>query len=1072
MALIVTLASLVLLTMLVLAFFSRAQVNRQISYSSTNLLKAAALGRSALDIITGEIRAEILDTSHSTVTTTSGVTIYQPIARSDWLPARLGVSSPTGPLIKVSANNTAIRSGGSIVGSSVSVSATSLNGRRITSSRWFTSTASSPALGSQATLPTWLFVTRGNGIKTPATVTLSRDATGNDYVIGRFAYTVYDIGGLLDANLTGYPSTLASEAAYKSSAAYADLTALGVGSSDVGNLVSWRNAVTGADTETFKEWATGVQRSSGTFSAAALVAVRSGHVSISVGDNAVLSRRDLLRNPYLSPATSAMTHFSRAINAPTYSPDTVTATNSNVANTRFTTATTSITHYRDDGSTETYAVAVGDPLVQRRFSLAKLAWLTPRGPSALLASSDAQYNAGGTAAAILSCFGLQWGAVDIGGVQTTCWSYAAANASGAIKTLAEISSEKREPNFFELLKAGVIDGSIGKKSTCVTLADTAPRMLDGNKDLQILRIGANIIDCSDTDNYPTTIAFAAGGINVPVHGVEDLPYLFGLGLCRIGKNAYVASQQESVKSCILAIPPMLFNPHRASSPTGGNPTAMRIRIAQGTVDNVYVNGSVGGAALGAPLSRIPNRDLEASTTAIVIPNASFEDFRAKLQTVRGSQASSNTKLGDMIPASDLVSGGRDIHGFIYYQYSGLPETFTYSGSAGALSYSGAIQSTCSNLLVVLEYQDSSGWHIYDSLAGNEGYTSHTGIGGTSLYFGTRLQQVAASLSAASNNILFFSLLKFDPRTPRFGIGRSGNFNTGVASPIPTDPQAPYGILYNLPFGSGTVSGATGIYPGLWAEGNKTDWVTASGSANTNVSDPDGKVRPADAWLNGDSANLYKSLTDMARRPVILQRAFRSVGELGYVFRDTPGKTLSFFDGTSGDAGLLDFFSVVDESAIVAGKVNLNTTQSLVQQALLAGTAMVFDGSESFANAADVASAYNTYAFASGLPTASVSRNVADLASFISSTTLDSAYPSSSNPIKSRRETIVRALAGNTQSRTWNLLIDVVAQTGRYPSTAGAMSDFLVEGEKRYWLSIAIDRYTGKIVARQLESMNE
>jgi hypothetical protein len=52
------------------------------------------------------------------------------------------------------------------------------------------------------------------------------------------------------------------------------------------------------------------------------------------------------------------------------------------------------------------------------------------------------------------------------------------------------------------------------------------------------------------------------------------------------------------------------------------------------------------------------------------------------------------------------------------------------------------------------------------------------------------------------------------------------------------------------------------------------------------------------------------------------------------------------------------------------------------------------------------------------------------------------------------------------------MIDVIAQSGRYPPTASALKDFVVEGEKRYWLHVAIDRFTGEVVDQQLEAVYE
>jgi hypothetical protein len=72
-----------------------------------------------------------------------------------------------------------------------------------------------------------------------------------------------------------------------------------------------------------------------------------------------------------------------------------------------------------------------------------------------------------------------------------------------------------------------------------------------------------------------------------------------------------------------------------------------------------------------------------------------------------------------------------------------------------------------------------------------------------------------------------------------------------------------------------------------------------------------------------------------------------------------------------------------------------------------------------------------------------------------------------------RETISRALAEVTQTRTWGLLIDLITQTGRYPpGSTNLTQPFLVEGEKRLWLHIAIDRFTGQVIDRQLEAVSE
>jgi hypothetical protein len=75
-------------------------------------------------------------------------------------------------------------------------------------------------------------------------------------------------------------------------------------------------------------------------------------------------------------------------------------------------------------------------------------------------------------------------------------------------------------------------------------------------------------------------------------------------------------------------------------------------------------------------------------------------------------------------------------------------------------------------------------------------------------------------------------------------------------------------------------------------------------------------------------------------------------------------------------------------------------------------------------------------------------------------------------IPRQREAAMRALSDVGNTRVWNLLIDLVAQSGRYPTTATQLANFVVMGEKHYWLHVAIDRATGQIVDQQMESVTE
>jgi len=1072
MALIITLSTLVLVSVLILAFFSRAQFNRQVSFSSTNLLKAEMLGRSAVEIVVGEIRDEISSAAASNISNggvSSYPSIYVPITPADSLPRQLGVSSATGPLVKVSGNSIPVRPNGNIQGSSISIATPSRNNRFISSSHWFTSgnsaTISNPQLGSQSVLPTWLFVTRGNDIKTPASIDTARDPSSEDYVIGRFAYTVYDIGSLLDANVAGYPAVAASDAGYKASAAYAELASVGLGSTNT--FVSWRNAVTGTSAASFKEWAIGVPGTGGILNSASVAAARSGHTEAVCGDNAVFSRRDLLKNSLLTgSATKLLTHFSRSANAPSAIPATVTGTNPNLANLRVATSGTG-THYRDDGTTDTYSIEAGDPLLQRRFSLAKLAWIGHGGPNTAAFASS--LGAADRKKAIEDCFGLDWDSTNNG------WTY----NDGKIKPLSDVASLKREPNFFELLKAGIVEGSIGKSSsvdsagvpTNMAYSDQTAR--ESIKDQQIFKIGLNIIDSAKSDNYPSTL-FCTSGVPVPIHGTADLPYLSNVLTTTLCSYAYVDGTTASMKNCSAVVIPELFNPNRSSANTTSGPSKIQIHIVKGTLDRIYLSTG--------ELNRVPSPNIELDALdPIIISSSNFDKYRSGIKAVYDTEATSSTTLASKLGNAVITGTTGNFHGFNFYTYSSttLPANFTNG--------SGVIRAIISNLVIAVEYWDdlANKWQVYDTLVGNEN-ASLTGISKPSVAKGnvdfapgpTKLTAPGATITRNALDNSCWNITKIDPRTSRLGVSSGQGIGPTLGQNLSQGA-----FCFNMPFGGDSNHNlSAGVYPGLWIQGKKKDWTDSDGTKISNVADPDTNVRPADGWLDqtqtsASKTNLYANVsnTTNACRPILLHRPFQNVAELGYVFRDSPWKSLSFFDEISGDSALLDLFSIADEPTVAAGRVALNTTQTAVQEALLTNAGQNVDGSNALASPSGIVSGYNSYAFSSGIPTASMPLSIAGITKFMSSSQLESAYSSGTTPIKTMRESVVRALAGSTQTRTWNLLIDVVAQAGRYPTTvnsAHSLNDFIVEGESRYWLSIAIDRYTGKVISQQLEPVNE
>src|SRR6266542_128942 len=247
-ALMIVLAFVVLLTGVSLAYFSRTTTDRQLAESSYNDTSADLLARSALDVIVGDFKQEILPPPPATP---------PPITRANIQPAPYPIPTPADipNLIRYSSRNAAASRA-----SNVSSAAASANGRSISTSRWNShylvprENPSDPSINSSPvqsfTSPDWVLVTGQGPNTTPAP----------GAVIGRYAFAVYDEGGLLDMNLAGYPSWPNSScpatpsptpwlvnAGRKGIVAFADLTALGQDApaqSQVDNIVGWRNLAT------------------------------------------------------------------------------------------------------------------------------------------------------------------------------------------------------------------------------------------------------------------------------------------------------------------------------------------------------------------------------------------------------------------------------------------------------------------------------------------------------------------------------------------------------------------------------------------------------------------------------------------------------------------------------------------------------------------------------------------------------------------------------------------------------------------------------------------------------------
>ena len=217
--------------------------------------------------------------------------------------------------------------------------------------------------------------------------------------------------------------------------------------------------------------------------------------------------------------------------------------------------------------------------------------------------------------------------------------------------------------------------------------------------------------------------------------------------------------------------------------------------------------------------------------------------------------------------------------------------------------------------------------------------------------------------------------------------------------------------------------------------------------------------------------------------MLLNRRFENVGEFGYAYNPastTTSKTLDFASSTSHDRALLDFFTY-NTASRRAGIVNLNTRNGPVLASIIRGAWLHDPGAEipppdstylvsqNDALAAGQAIVQETTSTTAGRGPALTRGDVARLAAAAAA-----AVPTLAASDE-KKQTIARTLAEASQARTWNLMIDVIAQTGKYAPGTPDLTDptkFIVQGEKRYWLHIALDRSDGTVLGTQLEEVTE
>jgi Tfp pilus assembly protein PilX len=1261
-ALIIVLALLVLLTALMAIFLSRALIERKVAASSTSGNSASILARSAVDMITGDLRQEIVNGSTATTVgpSTNQTTLYFPVSVTNMVPQRVGIATNSAGvdqapnLIRRSlrSDTLAVPSRASAVNSSTDAS---FNGRSIALSRWNSHyliprlSAGSSTIDSTPvaafTAPDWVMVT-----STGPKVLTTPDPT----TTGRYAYAIYDEGGLLDANVAGYPSGmtnyLPAQLSGKGSLALADLTAIGLTSTDIDNLVGWRNYATAQPASgSFGSYNLGSDANASTNYYSYVSSNTNGYLVVnprqynSRTDQAFSSRQALLKyqraSGFSQDALQYLGTYSRDLEQPSFYPDPnlpafaadpLAARTKNTmypittANGSDTYDTTGATQDQVNPSVLTVRDAAGQPMMKRRFPLSRIS---------ILETAADTVRAGGTLSTtqvnqVYDYFGLTWDSVN------ARWIYNHGDSTrilqlGQISTTAGTANPDgttREPDFFETLKSAINCDSLAKQEGVLDAAGTphgpSGSYADGQLHLQLVQIGANIIGQYTADSYPIDINF--NGLDF--YGRENLPYLAGWESVWYRMRALVngvdintaaggtpPASGTTYESSVM-IQPIVWNPNApdANPNPPGLPTQFRV-IASGTSDstvqvtpetgNEWWTGDASAQHVGTKVPALQSyHDANSmlitpwrSTTALytfpaitIDPSicildfsagapAGFADFREPYR-IRGlnDPVNSNAANDAGYPAgllthgdTALVTAGEptSVIGFYCGKFWTGPSVDQNNDqnylSVGVVNH---------DMKLKLQYKSPStsgpGWLTYDSIddvynaSGNCSTVDNTDI---SPYFRA-----------------FRTCMLADPRTNRWGLFHMGTFPSKSATDVPTglglinsNNNGVDGATTGTPFGNNAmthfllpqnitimpnsastyqfVGGALGyaVAPS-WFNGASyfvpSDTMvnlvrtpnanpnSGTKSTGTNPNPPGGKmyyadndnvIRRSSGWnFSGNlGLPLYTASGTYTSRPMILNRPFRSVAELGYVFRDEAWKDLDFFVPESGDAQLLDAFCLNEvqnapADTTVAGRVNLNTRQPKVLQALIQGVSKAEGGiitpgatgeagiaaqnlvtwtldpwssSPSTITSTTGAKIYNKgplrnrselvgkfvyqTAFSPTIKSGTVTildgtKTYSGYSSLLSAQTGTVVFATAPNSsIKRQCESVMRALVDSGNTRTWNLLIDVVAQTGRYaPSakTAADMPKFIVTGESRYWVHVAIDRYTGTIIGESFE----
>ena len=572
--------------------------------------------------------------------------------------------------------------------------------------------------------------------------------------------------------------------------------------------------------------------------------------------------------------------------------------------------------------------------------------------------------------------------------------------------------------------------------------------MDGNLELQVWRLGANLIDQYDADSFPTIIRLpegtswddsnyiGSGTMKVKIYGIESLPQV--QGVMQVWKYARTST---NAPGGVIIMQPVMWNPHDITTyadPGSGTPTKFRVWSSATSLQYNSVPASTSN-----PTRSNSAVEFDANPAAFREPNLIARRNRDDINAV---------PVGAL--ASIVDSNG--------LEWLGCGRTVPAGGNAIPGAYSPYYAANSANgLSMYLDYQDTDGnWVTYSALEN----ISHSGF-----------------LGGYSGHVSYFA--KPDPRTQRFGsfgsqaaatysgLNGAGYWNhIGTGWPPISGQMA---SLWDVP-PRGPVWCNWGQFNGRGSAGTATRPMGITENTESSIlryTDPDGVLRWGDS---GFGANGMLS-NETATRPIVLNRPFHSIGEMGHAFRDLPWKSIDFFSERSGDSALLDVFCISEspDDGLVANRVSLNAASNAVLRALMKeGLRRDAGGSDGTSASEDLLSDEELNDLVAAI------RSTRNAAPFLNRSELVSrvmaALPLSgtSFTIKRQREAVIRALADMVETNNWNLMADVIAQTGSMRPGGSTAADFIPVAEHRRWHFFSIDRSTARIVDQTGEDCAE